>query len=297
MSELSSFLFDPFQLEFMQKGLLAALFLSLSGGLLGSLLILRRLALMGNALAHSLLPGVALAYLFFPDNPISLFFGALLAALLTSLSSALVTRLTRIKEDSAFAALFIVFFGTGVVLSSKVGTLVDLFHFLFGNILSVNSSDLWLTAGTSTVTLSIILLFYRNILLETFDPIFYRATGGKGSIIHFSILGLTALNLVAALQTMGIVLSLGLFILPAVTALLWTNRLSILLIIAVFTAMISSISGIIFSYHASLPSGASIVIALGFCFLLSALISPQHGMITRFLRTIREGKNIFHTPN
>jgi len=294
---LESIFLDPFRFEFMQRGLASALFLSVSGGLLGSLLVLRRLALMGDALAHSLLPGIGLAYLFFGPSPLGLFAGALVAGLLTSLGSAFVSRLTRIKEEAAFAAVFIVFFGSGVVILTAMGPQTKLLPLLFGNLLAVGGADLFLAAGASTLAVALVVLFQRSILLESFDPIFYRATGGRGGLIHISILVLTAINLLAALQGMGIVLALGLFILPAVTAYLWTDRLSLLFLVAIGTAAASSFSGLLISYHFGLASGACIVLALGTGFLLSALASPRYGIIARMVRSRREGRDVLHTQN
>lgn len=268
---LNEFFMEPLAFDFMRRGLLCAVLLGVSGGLLGNVLMLRRLSLMGDALAHSLLPGIALAFVLFGTHPGALFVGALLAGLFTALGSALLSRLTRLKEDAAFGSLFIVFFGAGIALVSLAGPRVNLMHFLFGNVLGVGPSDLLLTACVSLGTVVAFALFYRPILLETFDPTFYRAIGGRGALVHGGLLALTVLNLVAALQTMGIVLALGLFLLPAVTASLWCRRLVMQLILSVGLALFGCCGGILLSYHAGMPSGASIVLVLGICFATSAV--------------------------
>jgi len=193
-------LLAPFSYEFMRRGLLSAVLLGASGGLLGCVLVLRRLALMGDALSHSLLPGVAVAWLLFGTSTSALFFGGLVAGLLTALGSALLSRLTRVKEDAAFGSLFIVFFGMGVALISKLPTRINLADFLFGNVLGVGASDLRLAGAVSAGTVALFAIFYRSILLETFDPVFHRATGGRGGLVHLGFLTLTVLNLVAAMQ-------------------------------------------------------------------------------------------------
>src|SRR5271167_1818236 len=165
----------PFSYEFMRRGLTSAMLLGVSGGLLGCVLVLRRLALMGDALSHSLLPGVAAAWLLFGTSTTALFFGGLVAGLLTALGSALLSRLTRVKEDAAFGSLFIIFFGAGVALLSRLPTRLNLEHFLFGNILGVSAADLRLAAAASGATLLAFAVFHRSILLETFDPTFNRA--------------------------------------------------------------------------------------------------------------------------
>ncbi|MFI5336443.1 MAG: metal ABC transporter permease [Opitutales bacterium] len=277
----------PFSYEFMQRGLLSAVLLSVSGGLLGCILVLRRLALMGDALSHSLLPGIALAWLIFGPSTPALFGGALLAGLLTALGSALLSRLTRVKEDAAFGSLFIIFFGAGVALLSKLPTRLNLSHFLFGHVFGVSRDDLLLAAAVSGGTVLIFAVFYRSILLETFDPIFHRATGGNGGLVHLGFLALTVLNLVAALQTMGVVLALGLFLLPAVSAYLWSDHFVRMLLLSVALALVCSVAGILLSYHAGIASGAAIVLCLGVVFVASALFSPRYGAAVFVLRQWR----------
>jgi len=271
----------PFSYEFMRRGLLSAMLLGVSGGLLGCVLVLRRLALMGDALSHSLLPGVAAAWLLFGTSTVALFFGGLIAGLLTALGSALLSRMTRVKEDAAFGSLFIVFFGAGVALISKLPTRLNLADFLFGNVLGVSASDLGLALAVSGCTAAVFVIFHRSILLETFDPVFHRATGGRGGLVHMGFLTLTVLNLVAAMQTMGVVLALGLFLLPAVTAYLWCDRFTSMLLLSVGLALLGSVVGILVSFHAGLASGAAIVLCLGFMFVVSALFSPRHGAVAR----------------
>mgnify|MGYP001449167319 CR=1 FL=1 len=290
-----SFLLEPFSYAFLQRGLLVAALLGLSGGLLGCILVLRRLSLMGDALSHSLLPGIGVAYLLFGPSLPALILGALLAGLLTALGGGLVSRLTRIKEDAAFGSLFLVLFAAGVALVSRLPTRVDLLHFLFGNILGVGPSDVALAGGAAALTVTVFALFRRSIVLETFDPVFHRATGGHGWLTHLGILALCVINLVAALQAMGVVLALGLFLLPAVTAYLWCDRLPTMLAFSAITAVLGSVVGILVSYHAGLPSGAAIVLALGAFFLLSALGSPRYGIVARLRHNRQERKAVRHT--
>lgn len=285
MSALHDIILAPFSYEFMRRGLLSASLLGVSGGLLGCVLVLRRLALMGDALSHSLLPGIAAAWLLFGTSTAALFFGGLAAGLLTALGSALLSRLTRVKEDAAFGSLFILFFAAGVALISKLPTRVNLVDFLFGNVLGVSASDLRLACAVSGATVAAFVVFYRSILLETFDPVFHRATGGRGGLVHLGFLTLTVLNLVAAMQTMGIVLALGLFLLPAVSAYLWCDRFASMLLLSVGLAIAGSFVGILVSYHAGLASGAAIVLCLGAAFVASALFSPRYGA----LRAVRRG--------
>ena len=280
------FLIEPFHYEFMRRALVSAMLLGMSGGLLGCVLVLRRLALMGDALSHSLLPGVAAAWLLFGTSTASLFIGGLIAGLLTALGSALLSRMTRIKEDAAFGSLFILFFAAGVALINKLPTQVSLSDFLFGNVLGVSAADVRLSLAVSGLTVASFAAFHRSVLLETFDPIFHRATGGRGGVVHMGFLALTVLNLVAAMQTMGIVLALGLFLLPAVSAYLWCDRFISMLLLSAAIAVAGSLAGILLSFHGGLTSGPAIVLCLGAVFIASALMSPRHGVI-RVLRDNR----------
>jgi len=267
----------PFQYEFMRRGLLTALLVGIGGGLLGCVLMLRRLALMGDALSHSLLPGISLAYLVFGTSTAALFGGALLAGLFTAFGSALLSRLTRVKEDAAFGVLFLVLFAIGIAIASRLPARIDMMHILFGNILGVRPSDLALAAGASGVTVLAFALGYRPILLETFDPVFHRSISPHSRLTHLGLLALVVINLTAALQAMGVVLALGLFLLPAVTAYLWCRRFGLMLILSAAIAAAGSFAGLLLSYHARLASGASIVLCLGAFLLFSALVAPSQG--------------------
>lgn len=286
---------EPFSYAFMQRALLVSIFMGISGGLLGSVLVLRRLSLMGDALAHSLLPGVALAYLLFGASMGALLAGGLIAGLITAIGSGLISRLTRVKEDAAFGSLYLVLFATGIAIASAMPVRINLLHFLFGNVLGAGSTDVALAAGACVLTVAVFAAFYRGIVLETFDPVFHRATGGHGGVVHIGILALTVVNLVAALQSMGIVLSLGLFILPAVTAYLWCDRLRLMLALAAAIAVVGSVMGILLSFHAELPSGSAIVLCLGAGFLASAIGSPRYGALAKILSRMREARAVVHS--
>lgn len=292
MSSLANLFLEPFQHDFMRRALAAASLLGLGGGLLGPFLVLRRMALMGDALSHSLLPGIALAWLLFGPTPAALFAGALLAGLLTALGGAAVSRLTVVKEDAAFGALFLVFFAAGIALAVRLPTRVHLSHFLLGNLLGVSASDLVLVAAVVAGTALALLVLRRPLLLESFDPVFHRATGGPGRLVHAAFLALVVLNLVAGLQTMGVVLVLGLFLLPAVAARLWCENLGPLLALSSVLAVLGAFTGLLLSYHAGLPSGPAIVLALGAVLLLSLLAAPGPGLLPRAFARLRSAGRV-----
>jgi ABC-type Mn2+/Zn2+ transport system permease subunit len=281
--DLHALFVEPLQYQFMLRGLLISAMLGISGGMLGCVVIQRRMALMGDALAHSLLPGMGIAYLLFGAGVWALFGGALVAGLLAVVGTSLLGRLTRLKEDAAFGALFILFFAVGVAIVSMARTRVrvDLLHFLFGSILGVSSVDLWLAWAVSTATLVAFALFYRHILLETFDAGFYRATGRRGDIVHYGLLALVVLNLVAALQALGVVLALGVFLLPAATATLWFARWGRTLALSAALGVAGSCLGLFGSYWLHIPSGPAIVAMLGLFFVVSVIVAPRSGLRKR----------------
>jgi zinc/manganese transport system permease protein len=287
MAEWFSWLTEPLQYTFVTRGLAMALLLGVSGGLVGCVLLLRRIVLMADSFGHSLLPGIGIAYLLMGPGILPLFVGAVIAGLLTSGLSGVINRLTRLKEDAAFGSLFVLFFAGGVALMSKVAAPTDLLHYLFGNILGVTAADLWLVVAVSSVTVLALAICYRAVLLECFDPAFHRASGGWGALTHLGILGAVVINLVAALQAVGMVLALGLFVLPAVTAYLWCERFGAMLLFAGLYGGVVSCLGLLLSYHFNLPSGACMVAALGSGYLLSLLGSPVHGLLGRVLRSRR----------
>jgi zinc/manganese transport system permease protein len=295
MTSPHSFLIEPFQYGFMQRGLLIAIVLSASGGLLGSVLVLRRLALMGDVLTHSLLPGVAVAWLFFGHGMLAMLGGAMVAGVLTAVASGFVSRLTRLKEDAAFAALFLIAYAAGIALVSRIGTRMELLHFLFGNVLAVGPQDLALASGVAALTIGAFLALYRGIVLEVFDPVFARASGLRLGWFQAGFFALSILNLVAAMQTMGVVLALGLFLLPAITAYLWCDRFALMLGTSVVIGAVGSAIGLLVSYHTGLSSGPAMVLCLGAAFLTSAFISPRYGILQALAQSWKERRTVRHT--
>ncbi len=274
-------LVEPLQYQFVCRGLLMSVLLGISGGIVGSILLLRRLALMADSFGHCLLPGVGLAYLFFGPGIAPLLGGAVAAGVLTAVLGTLANRLTRLKEDAAFGAFFVITFAAGVALMSRVATPMDLLHYLFGNILAVTANDLWLVASVTSATVFCTLVGYRALVLETFDPAFHRASGGRSLLTHVLMLVLAVLNLISALQSVGMVLALGVFILAPAAAYLWCERFAPMLFLSAVFGGVGGAIGLYVSYHANLPSGPCMVLVLGALFIASALISPRYGLYAR----------------
>lgn len=274
------FFTDIMQYSFLQKALVTSLWVGIISGLIGSFIIMRGMALMGDAISHAILPGIAISYLL----SINYFYGAVLFGILATVSIESISQYTRIKHDSSIGIVFTAFFALGVILVSKAQTATDLTQILFGNVLSVRTSDMWITIGIGTIILLIVLLFYRPLLISTFDDTLAKIFGLKTNLIHHVIMILLTLATVASLQTVGVILVVSMLITPAATAYLLTNRFSVMLFLASLFGTISSVVGLAISVEYNLPSGAVIVLVATCLFILAFLFSPKEGIARRLFR-------------
>ena len=265
----------PFmEFAFMRRALVAVVALALGAAPLGVLLTLRRLSLVGDALSHAVLPGVALGFMFFGLSLTALSIGGVLAGMLVVLAAALVSRHTRLAEDASLAALYLVALALGVMLISLQGSQIDLLHILFGNVLGVDRDGLLLVAGVASATLLLLALMYRGLLIESFDPAFLAAGQGGRAWLQQLFLMLVVVNLVAAFQTLGTLMAVGLMMLPAISARLWHDTLAAQLLHSAGCAMLAGLAGLLLSYYAALPSGPSIIVCAGLLYGGSLLLSP-----------------------
>lgn len=271
---------EPLAVPAFQRALVMALLLGASCGVVGCVLLLRRIVLIADSFGHALLPGIGLAYLWLGPGHAGLYLGAALAGLATALLSGLLHQLTRLPEDAAFGALFACCFAAGVILMHHAAPPGDLLHYLFGDILAVTGADLWRAWATAGATMLALCLGYRPLLMEGFDPDFLRAAGGRPRLVHLGVLAAVVLNIVAALQAVGLVLALGLFLLPAAIAYLWCDRWEAMLLAAAGIGGLGSAAGLLASWWLDWPSGPSMVAALGLLCLASAL-AGRHGLAAR----------------
>lgn len=275
---------EPFSYAFMQRALLSCALIGFTNGFLGTFVILRRQALLTDALSHSLLPGLAVAAILVGLSPGGLLLGGLLAALLVALGGQLIARNSRLKDETAVAALYIIAFALGILLLRYARVKVDLVHFLFGNILGVGDGDLLISYGAALLTLGILVPFQRPVLLTLFDISVARASGIRTGWIEAGLLALIVLALVASLQAVGVLLSLGLLILPAATAYLMTDSFSRMLWGSAVLGLLGAVAGLLLSFLANIPSGPCIVLVLALFLAAAYLFSPRHGVLARFFR-------------
>lgn len=281
---LDAWLIAPFEYGFMRRAVVAGLALSLAAPTLGVFLMLRGMSLIGDAMAHAILPGVALGFLVAGFSLPMMSLGGVISGLLVAVLAGSVSQMTGHREDSAMASFFLISLAAGVMLVSAGGSSVDLTHVLFGSILAVNSTALLLIAAISSLIVVILAMIFRALVVECLDPLFLRGQGVHGSLVHGAFLGLVVLNLTAGFQTLGTLMAVGLMMLPATTARFWSQRLEGLIGIAVVLAMLASTGGLLLSYHLGLPSGPSIILLAGLGYLVSALVGRHHSLTARLRR-------------
>ena len=279
MNYLFNFFLAPFQdFIFMRHALVACTALALGCGPVGVLLVLKRMSLVGDALSHAVLPGVALGFLVSGLSLYAMTLGGIVAGLAVALIAGAVARFTLLREDASFAAIYLISLALGVLIVSLRGSNIDLIHVLFGTILAVDDADLILVASITSVTLFTLAIIYRPLIVECFDPGYLRSVGGWGAAMHFIFLVLVVLNLVAGFRALGTLMAVGLMMLPAASSRFWAREAWSMALVAVFIAMLSGYAGLLLSYHANLPSGPSIILTAGLCYV-SSVIFGVHGSI------------------
>ena len=268
---------------FLQKALITSVMVGIICGVIGCFIILRGMALMGDAISHAVLPGVAFAYM----TQMHFFFGAILSGLLTAVAIGFVSSNSRIKHDISIGILFTAAFAMGIILITLLKSSTDLYHILFGNVLAVKPSDMWTTLGIGIFVILSIFALYKELLITSFDPTIASAYGLPVNGIHYFLLTLLTLVTVASLQTVGIVLVVAMLITPAATAYLLTDRLSVMIYLSVGLGVMASVGGLYISFTYNLASGATIVLVSTLLFLLAFCFSPKHGYFLRILRKKR----------
>lgn len=269
-------LIAPFaDFAFMRRALVASFALSLGAGPVGTFLILRRMSLMGDALSHAILPGAAIGFLLAGLSLPAMSLGGVLVGLAVALASGLVSRLTAEREDTSFAALYLISLAIGVLIVSAWGSSVDLLQILFGSVLAVDRAALLLVATVTTVTLLALAIICRPLIADCVDPGFLRAVGGQGGLWHAVFLVLVVLNLVAGFQSLGTLMAVGLIILPAAAARFWGGSVLRLAAASAAIAFLSAVAGLLLSYHLDLPAGPSIIVVTGMVYVVSLIVSGR----------------------
>lgn len=258
--------------QFLNRALITSILVGIVCGTVGSIIVLRGLSLMGDAMSHAVLPGVALSFLF----NIPMFIGALVTGMIASLFIGFITSKSKTKSDAAIGISFTAFLATGVIIISLINSTTDLYHILFGNLLAITNQSFWTTIIIGMSVITLIVVFYRPLMISTFDATFSRMSGLNTTLIHYFVMLLLALVTVASIQTVGIILVVALLITPASTAFLISKQLYSMMIIASLISIISSITGLYFSYIYNVPSGATIVICTFTIYVITLAITRMN---------------------
>ncbi len=272
----------PFtEFGFMRRALLGCIAISVGATPVGLFLMLRRMSLTGDAMAHAILPGAAVGYLISGLSLGAMTIGGLIAGMAVALLSGFVTRVTALREDASLAAFYLISLALGVLIVSTRGSNVDLMHVLFGTVLALDDATLIMLCSIASLSVLVLAAVFRPLVLECADPQFLRSVSGLSAITHLTFLALVVLNLVGGFHALGTLMAVGIMILPAAAAKFWASNIGGLLAAAVITAILSSLCGLLLSYHFSLPSGPAIILVAGIAYVLSIIIGPVGGLIAR----------------
>ncbi|GCF93155.1 membrane protein [Enterococcus florum] len=274
---LSNFIQGLQEFHFLQNALITALVIGIISGIVGCFIILRGMSLMGDAISHAVLPGVAISYIL----GINFFIGAITFGIFASILITFIKSNSVVKGDTAIGITFSSFLALGVILIGVANSSTDLFHILFGNILAVQDLDKWITIGVSVVVLAVILLFFKELLITSFDPLMAKALGMKVNFYHYLLMILLTLVAVTAMQSVGTILIVALLITPAATAYLYTNSLKAMMILSAALGALSSLVGLFIGYTYNLAVGSSIVLTATSFFIISFFVSPKQHFLRR----------------
>ena len=281
---MMALLTEPFyDYAFMQRALIGCFSVCLGSVPVGIFMTLRRMSLTGDAMAHAILPGAAIAYLISGLSLLGLTLGGVLAGLIVAALAGWVARSTHLKEDTSLAAFYLISLALGVLVISIRQSNVDLFHVLFGNILALDNMALYLLATISSVSLLLMAVLYRPLVIECVDPSFFRYSGHASAAAHYGFLFLMVINLVSGFHALGTLMAIGVMILPAAAARFWVKSIDQILVAALLISIIGCYTGLLLSFYLDLPSGPAIILSLGTVYVFSILLGSHNGLLNRLI--------------
>lgn len=276
---------EPFaDFGFMRRALLGCLAISVGATPVGVFLMLRRMSLTGDAMAHAILPGAAIGYLVSGLSLGAMTIGGLIAGMVVALASGFVARVTALREDASLAAFYLISLALGVLIVSTRGSNVDLMHVLFGTVLALDDAALILLCFIASLSIFTLAILFRPLVLECADPQFLGSVSKLSAVAHLTFLTLVVMNLVAGFHALGTLMAVGIMILPAAAGRFWAASIGGLLAVAFVVAALSSIVGLLLSYHFALPSGPAIILVAGIAYALSLIFGPVGGLFAQTLQ-------------
>ncbi len=279
----------PFtEFEFMRRALAGSVALAVGAGPIGVFLMLRRMSLVGDAMAHAILPGAAIGFLLSGLSLFAMTAGGLIAGFVVAFAAGLIARMTELKEDASLAAFYLISLALGVTIVSMKGTNIDLLHVLFGTVLALDDQTLMLIAVNATITLIVLAVIYRPLVVECVDPGFLRSVSGAGGPAHLAFLALVVVNLVSGFHALGTLLAVGIMMLPAAVARFWARDITAMIFTAAATGCVAGYAGLLLSFHAGLPSGPAIILVAGVLYA----VSVTFGRVGGLLRQLFPGRHL-----
>ena len=274
----------PFvEFSFMQRALLGCVLIAIGSTPVGIFLMLRRMSLTGDAMAHGILPGAAIGYLISGLSLGAMTIGGLIAGVAVAAVSGLISRVTTLREDTSLAAFYLISLAFGVLIVSTRGSNIDLMNVLFGTILALDNAALILLCSITSLSTLVLAIFYRPLVLECVDPQFLRSVSNFSAVTHFVFLVLVVLNLVAGFHALGTLMAVGIMILPGAAARFWVQQIGWVIGLGIVMATASGYLGLLLSYHFSFPSGPTIILVAGICYVASVLFGRLDGVLTRWI--------------
>ena len=268
-------MFDWLSYDFMQRALVATSVLSVSVAPVGVFLVLRRLSLAGEAMAHAIVPGIVIAFVAFGLSVVSMITGGMIAGVLVAFGTSMLSRRTLIREDASLASLYLIALALGIFILSAAGSAIPLKSFLFGSALGIGDDTLLLIGATATITLFSFAFMLRALIAATFDPLFFESQSRHSGLVQQWFMFLLVLNLLAAFKSLGTLMAVGLMILPATAARYWVSTITSYLILTFLFAVFSCWAGLILSFYLNnVPTGPAIVLVAGGVFFLSLFFAP-----------------------
>ncbi|MEM6825112.1 MAG: metal ABC transporter permease [Pseudomonadota bacterium] len=268
---------------FMRRALLGCIAVSIGATPVGVFLMLRHMSLTGDAMAHAILPGAAIGYLVSGLSLGAMTIGGLVAGMVVALGSGVVSRMTALREDASLAAFYLISLALGVLIVSTRGSNVDLMHVLFGTVLALDDAALILLCSFASISILVLAVFFRPLVLECADPQFLRSVSKLSAVTHLTFLTLVVMNLVGGFHALGTLMAVGIMILPAAAARFWSSGIGGLIAMAALIAILSSVIGLLLSFHFSLPSGPAIILVAGIGYGLSLTFGPVGGLVAQML--------------
>ena len=273
-------IWDPlFSYDFMRRALVSLFILSLSAPVAGVFLSLRKLSLSGDALSHAILPGAATGYLIKGLSVTAMTIGGILAGTMVIFMSALFSRLSRNTEDSSLAVFYLVSLALGVLIISLSGSGVDLMSFLFGSVFTISGDTVIFLGINAVITLLIMAVILRPLIIDSVDPLYLASVSRCGPWVHFAFMFAVVMNLVAGFEAIGTLMAVGMMVIPGISARFWSFRLGTIILLSIVIATLSSLGGLLLSFHLNIPGGPSVILILGGVYLLSFLFGFRNGLL------------------